>query len=147
MSPRDTQEVVIAIYMAKGTSHLNSVTKLKEYAAYFRDLHNMVISDVKNDKISLPDEFVLYQNYPNPFNPVTTIKYSIPEISGLNKNMSVKLKVYDILGNEVESLVDEIKTPGNYSVDFNAGKYSSGVYFYRLTSGAVSITKKMQVLK
>ncbi|MFO7526017.1 MAG: T9SS type A sorting domain-containing protein [Ignavibacteriaceae bacterium] len=88
-----------------------------------------------------PDNYNLAQNYPNPFNPVTTIKYSIPETG------NVSLKVYDILGNEVASLVNEEKAPGVYSVTFDALKLSSGVYFYKIQSGSYVETKKMLLLK
>ena len=88
-----------------------------------------------------PDSYNLAQNYPNPFNPVTTIKYSIPE-SG-----NVSLKVYDILGNEVASLVNEEKGPGVYSVTFDASKLSSGVYLYKLQAGSFTESKKMLLMK
>jgi hypothetical protein len=88
-----------------------------------------------------PDSYNLAQNYPNPFNPITTIKYSIPE-SG-----NVSLKVYDMLGKQVASLVNEEKSRGVYSVIFDASNLSSGVYFYKLQSGSFTETKKMLLLK
>ena len=81
------------------------------------------------------------QNYPNPFNPVTKISFEIPK-SGL-----VTLKVYDILGKEVTTLVNEVKTPGNYIVDFNASSLPSGIYFYKITSSDFSCVNKMMLLK
>ncbi|MBK7254286.1 MAG: T9SS type A sorting domain-containing protein [Ignavibacteria bacterium] len=89
----------------------------------------------------IPDNFSLKQNYPNPFNPSTVISYSIPK-SGL-----VTLKVYDVLGKEVASLINEVKTSGSYEYQFNGTNLSSGVYFYRLESGNFSDTKKMFLLK
>ncbi len=89
----------------------------------------------------LPQEYSLEQNYPNPFNPATTIQYSIPQRS------NVILKVYDVLGNEVATLVNEEKDNGVYSVSFNAAKFSLGVYFYQLQSGRFSLTKKMSLVK
>ncbi len=89
----------------------------------------------------LPEEYVLYQSYPNPFNPSTTIKYSIPQSS------DVSIKVYDILGREVEVLVDEYKTIGTYNVEFNASRFASGVYFYQLRSRDFVETKKMILMK
>jgi len=86
-------------------------------------------------------KFSLEQNYPNPFNPSTTIKYQIPE-SGF-----VTLKVYDILGNEVATLVSEFKSAGKYSTDFNANRLSSGIYFYELQSGSYSKIMKMILMK
>lgn len=88
-----------------------------------------------------PNKFELSQNYPNPFNPSTTIKYSLSEIS------NVILKVYDILGNEVATLIDERKEVGSYSVTFDAGNLSSGIYIYKLVTDAFVSTKKMILIK
>jgi hypothetical protein len=88
-----------------------------------------------------PKEFMLYQNYPNPFNPVTLIKWQQPMQS------QVLIKVYDILGNEIAVLVNEIKPAGNYSVNFDASGFASGVYFYSITAGGFRQTKKMIVTK
>jgi hypothetical protein len=100
-----------------------------------------IIVGVEEDLIEIPREFLLSQNYPNPFNPSTKIKYSIPQTS------NVVIKVYDILGNEIETLVNEEKLAGNYSVEFNAANLPSGVYFYRLIAGNFTSTKKMLLLK
>jgi len=106
---------------------------------------------IKNDKPVIPLNFVLYQNYPNPFNPTTTIKYSIATSSPLAKGRTeegfVTLKVYDVLGREVATLVNEKQSPGSYSVMFNASGIPSGIYFYKLTAGKFSQTKKMLLLK
>lgn len=99
------------------------------------------VTDVEIVSDNLPLSFNLAQNYPNPFNPTTTIKYSIPE-SG-----NVSLKVYNILGNEVVSLINEEKTPGVYSVTFDAGNLPSGVYFYKIRAGNYFETKKMLLIK
>jgi hypothetical protein len=93
-----------------------------------------------DDKI-LPNGFSLSQNFPNPFNPTTSIKYLI------SSNSRVSLKVYDVLGNEVATLVDEFKSVGSYETDFNASSLSSGIYFYKLQAGSFSETKKMILLK
>jgi hypothetical protein len=85
--------------------------------------------------------FALAQNYPNPFNPATIINYQIP-VEG-----QVSLKVYDMLGNEVATLVNEMKTAGEYQVDFNAAALSSGIYFYRLQAGNFVETKRMMLMK
>jgi len=90
---------------------------------------------------TLPKSFKLDQNYPNPFNPTTTIRYSIV------KTAKVTLKVYDILGREVQTLVNKEQTPGYYSVTFNAANLASGVYFYRISTGAFTATKKLMLLK
>jgi len=88
-----------------------------------------------------PIHFYLAQNYPNPFNPSTTIHFSIP------KSGNVKVKVYDVLGNEVASLIDEYKEAGRYKVTYDASGLSSGVYFYNLQSGSFAQTKKLQLIK
>ena len=89
----------------------------------------------------MPTQFELSQNYPNPFNPSTTISYSIPVSS------FVTLKVFDILGNEIRSLVNEEKSEGNYEVEFNAANLPSGVYFYRLQTANFIETRKMVLMK
>lgn len=99
-------------------------------------------TDVQDNNI-LPSEFYLEQNYPNPFNPSTKIKYVIP--NGV-RNL-VTLKVYDVLGKEVSTLVNEEKPAGVYEVEFNAEKLSSGIYFYKLNAGSFSETKKMILIK
>ncbi len=93
-----------------------------------------------------PKEFKLEQNYPNPFNPTTKIRYQIPDVgTGLAQSV---LKVYDILGNEVATLVNEQKEPGYYEVEFSASQFASGVYIYRLkTTFGYSEVKKMLLLK
>ena len=96
--------------------------------------------------INLPMEYVLEQNYPNPFNPSTKIKYTIPAV-GTSLMKFVQLKVFDVLGNEIATLVDEYKPAGRYEVEFNAAVLTSGVYFYRLLTNGKSETKKMTVLK
>ncbi len=101
--------------------------------------------------VNLPLQFSLSQNYPNPFNPVTTIKYSIPSvISNGGRNLNVTLKVYDVLGKEIATLVNEESASGgagNYEVNFNASSLSSGIYFYKLQAGSFVQTKKMILLK
>jgi hypothetical protein len=88
-----------------------------------------------------PNDFSLSQNYPNPFNPTTIISYSLPSPN------RVSLIVYDVLGNEIKTLVDEVKSAGNYEIKFEGGKLTSGIYFYRLLSGELSVTKKMILMK
>jgi M6 family metalloprotease-like protein len=94
-----------------------------------------------NEIEQIPGTFSLEQNYPNPFNPSTKIEFRIAEL-GL-----VTLKVYDVLGNELMTLVNEQKQAGNYEFEFNASSLSSGVYFYQLKSGNLTQTKKMVLLK
>lgn len=85
--------------------------------------------------------YVLEQNYPNPFNPSTSIKYSLPQAG------NVKLSVYDGTGREIETLINKWQTAGNYTIKFNASRFSSGIYFYRLSTNGFSYTKKLILLK
>ncbi len=121
---------------------------------YFTTNRSYIISEVANEKI-VSVKFELFQNYPNPFNPITTIRYSIPEFS-TNKRLTasgesilVKLKIYDILGREITTLVNEEQRPGIYSVKLNTDYYrlASGVYFYTLEAGELMQTKKMVLLR
>ncbi len=103
------------------------------------------LTDVNNQNNSLPSKFTLKQNYPNPFNPTTTIEYSIPNVGTPIQN--VQLKIYDVLGREIATLVNEKQSPGNYSVKFNANNLPSGIYFYTLKAGNFVATKKMILMK
>jgi len=93
------------------------------------------------NETELPTEFSLEQNYPNPFNPITNIKYQIPEIS------FVTLKIYDVIGNQITTLVNEEKPAGFYNMEFDASILSSGVYFYSLQASNFVETKKMILIK
>jgi Secretion system C-terminal sorting domain len=95
---------------------------------------------VDEDEIN-PIGFELMQNYPNPFNPTTTVKYSIPELS------FITIKVFDVLGNEIATLVNEEKLAGSYEVEFKATTLPSGIYFYKLQAGSYVETKKMALLR
>jgi predicted acyl esterase len=96
--------------------------------------------EIKNE-VEIPVNFSLGQNYPNPFNPLTTINYSIREAG------NVEIKVYDLLGREVAVLVNDFKQAGNYEVTLNAQNLSSGIYFYRMTSGNFTDVKRMVLVK
>jgi len=100
-----------------------------------------VVLDANEAGGSVPTVFALEQNYPNPFNPATTIKFSIPEQS------KVTLKIYDVLGREVSTLVNDTRNAGNYEVSFDASKLSSGMYIYSIQAGDYSASKKMMLLK
>jgi hypothetical protein len=90
---------------------------------------------------NVPEEYALFENYPNPFNPNTIIKYQLPDQG------YVSLIVYDLLGREVATLVNEVKPGGYYEVEFNASALRSGVYMYRIQAGSYVETKKMILLK
>jgi hypothetical protein len=94
-----------------------------------------------NESDLVDNKFYLYQNYPNPFNSSTTINYSI------NQSGFVRLKVFDLLGRQVQVLVDEFKSAGNYTVNFNAEELSAGIYFYQLSAENFTSTKKLILLK
>ncbi len=129
--------------------------KLFEYALLANSINARPLNRMNAFKKSkstiestIPIVFKLYQNYPNPFNPVSTIKYDLP------KQSLVTIKIFDIIGREVATLVNETKEPGYYSVSFDGTNYSSGVYFYRIDarqvgslSGIFSSVKKMVLLK
>lgn len=90
---------------------------------------------------SVPAEFALYQNYPNPFNPSTFIRYQVPE------KMHVSIKVFDVLGNHIKTLVDEVKNEGYYEVEWDAANQPSGVYFYKIKTSNYTKTRKMILLR
>jgi subtilisin-like proprotein convertase family protein len=91
--------------------------------------------------VEIPNHYILKQNYPNPFNPETSIKYGLP------KGQLVKLVVFDVLGREVVTLVNEFKPPGVYEANFDASNYASGIYFYKLETADFAETKKMILIK
>ena len=104
-------------------------------------VNSVVTSIEENQNTSIPQVFSLHQNYPNPFNPITTINYQISEFS------IVTLKVYDLLGREVTTLVSKQLLPGNYSVRFDGSNLASGIYIYQLNAGSFISTKKLVLLK
>ena len=99
------------------------------------------IVGVSSISSEIPYKYELYQNYPNPFNPVTKINFDIV------KQSNVKITVYDALGREIETLLNEELQPGKYYADFNASKLASGLYFYRIVAGDFSDVKRMIILK
>ena len=131
------------------TNTLNSVCFVDENNGWAAG-HNGIILHTTNGGVSfveekqtgeVPTEYLLSQNYPNPFNPGTKIKYSVPQTS------QVQIKVYDVLGNEIETLVNEEKPAGSYELNWDAEPLPSGVYFYQLRAGSFVQTKKMSLLK
>jgi hypothetical protein len=99
-----------------------------------------LVLEVRSEQ-SMPKEFALYQNYPNPFNPETEVRYQIPEVS------FVTLKVFNVLGEEVATLVNELRHAGNHTAKFDASTLPSGIYFYRMTAGKFTQTKKLALMK
>jgi len=98
-----------------------------------------ILTEVNEEKNNIIKNYSLFQNYPNTFNPTTTIKYTLP--------LDVKLIVYDVLGKEIATLVNEKKPAGNYEVTFDGSNLTSGTYFYSLISGNFKQTKKLFLLK
>jgi len=106
-----------------------------------KNLHGDEWSKEINVIVSKPVNYELTQNYPNPFNPSTKIEFIIPN------DEKVTVKVYDILGREVETLLNDFREAGHHEVEFNASRFASGMYIYRLTSGNFSQIKKMMLIK
>ena len=105
-------------------------------------LHNtIIITNIKNDVVNNDFSFKLFQNYPNPFNPLTTIKYQIP------KESNVTIKVYDVLGKEITTLLNAEQKAGHHKVEWDGKNYASGIYFYRIRAGEFVLTKKMLLIK
>ncbi len=135
------------IYFEKAGFRENNISNLNlDYANNLSATENVTITseavtEVKDNNQTGLRNFELYQNYPNPFNPTTVIKYVVPQKS------LVKLTVYNIIGQKIKTLVNQIKNPGVYSVNFNAGKLPSGIYFYTLTAGNKTLTKRMVLIK
>jgi hypothetical protein len=94
-----------------------------------------------NNGVGVPKTFSLNQNYPNPFNPLTKIEYALPN------DAKVTIKIYDMLGREVNVFVNEVKKAGYYSVEWNGSQLSSGVYFYKMQAGDFNAVKKMMLIK
>jgi photosystem II stability/assembly factor-like uncharacterized protein len=142
IAPGESQKFVIAQMIARGSSNLNSVTVLKNLCtnvrAFYEQNFPIGINQVSTE---IPREFKLMQNYPNPFNPTTNIKYKIAK-SGL-----VTIKVYNILGKEIQTLVNEKQETGTYEVTFYGNNLASGIYFYKLQAGDFTQTRKMLMIK
>ena len=158
--PGDTQTIVICQLIARGSSNLNSVTKLKQLADVAIQFYNSgYVIGINKTSSEVPTRFRLEQNYPNPFNPTTKIKFNIPANIKSEKSNDlppfykggigglIQLKVYDITGREIQTLVNEKLNPGTYEVSFDGSNYASGVYFYQMRVGEFIETKKLVLLK
>lgn len=107
----------------------------------YEQVGGKMLSNKAGINSNVPKEFKLYQNYPNPFNPVSTIKYDVPKVT------RVKIVIYDLVGREIKTLVNEVKEAGSYNIQFNASNFASGVYFYRIQAGDYIMTKRMVLIK
>jgi hypothetical protein len=130
-----------------GSDHMLHLTRYM-IGATAVDTFGRPQSTVLNDVVGVPDEskpipvsYSLGQNYPNPFNPATMIRYALPAVS------DVQIKVYDIFGREVTTLVNRQQPAGEYSINFNASNLASGIYFYRISAGKYTETKRMMLIK
>jgi hypothetical protein len=102
---------------------------------------SLLVTSVESPELNIPKVFALYQNYPNPFNPSTTIRYDVP------RQAHVTIKIYDILGRVMTELVNDQRSPGTYSIDWNAAKYASGIYYYRINAGDFVKVRKLMLMK
>ncbi|MGE5400211.1 MAG: T9SS type A sorting domain-containing protein [Ignavibacteriales bacterium] len=148
----DSDFYTIDTAMANSTSFVDSVFsvlgnyvyRIKAFTAEVQSVYSntasVVVTHLRN-KTPLPEVFILNQNYPNPFNPSTKIKYSVP------KESFVSLRVYDLLGNEIMTLVSSKHSPGNYEIIFDGSNLPSGVYMYCMDAGQYKMTKKLVLLK
>jgi hypothetical protein len=134
IGPSDTIDVSFALAGGLNLSELRSAI------SNARIKYKNLVNDSTGGG-EVPDKFTLYQNYPNPFNPNTTIRYTLPTQS------KVLLKVYDVLGNEIRTLVNQLQPAGDYRFEFKTNGLASGIYFYRLDTDSFSEIKKMTILK
>ena len=112
-----------------------------EGESLYSDTLTIMLTGIGDDINAIPTEFGLSQNYPNPFNPTTSIEYRV------SSNENVSIKVYNMLGQEVMTLVNEVKSPGTYNVKMDGSQLASGVYIYRMAAGSFSSVKKFVLMK
>jgi hypothetical protein len=148
-------EVLIGYEIDRSTTPLGGITAVRSVSeavqTFYENNFGYPIVSVE-DEPPVVSSFMLEQNYPNPFNPSTKIKFTIPSVIATplergKQSQSVTLKVYDVLGNEIATLVNEELSPGEYEVEFNATQLTSGIYFYQLKAGSLVETKKMVLMK
>ena len=128
--------------MAIGDDYLDSVTELKKATRAIREFYYTgVMTNIDSKTPTRPVRYTLSQNYPNPFNPSTTIEFTLP------KSEFVTLKVYNILGEDITTLVNNKLQAGNHTYEFDGNNLASGVYIYRIEAGKYQQVKKMVLLK
>ncbi len=148
----DNGEVFLSNSYAQGTA-LSGTTVRYDGIRIGTTWQGAVLTSIKPISTEIPEHYSLYQNYPNPFNPSTKIRFDIGEFPLIKgggaerRGLSVSLKIFDILGREAALLVNEQLSPGSYEVEWNAVNHPSGVYYYRLTAGEFSVSKKMTLVK
>jgi hypothetical protein len=152
MNIGDTQIVVSAFIVTNvGGNNFENICALQSFSDsalkyYYNDFQFCVPIGIQTISSEIPVRFTLYQNYPNPFNPVTSIKFDIPSLVRRGAGVVV-LKVYDVLGREIITLVNEELKPGTYEVEFDGTNYPSGVYYYKLITENYTETRKMILIK
>jgi hypothetical protein len=119
----------------------NNYVIIAPYSGTLYKRHLQDFINIKNISLIIPNKFELYQNYPNPFNPITKIQFNV------SKTSDIILKVFDLTGKEISTLINEKLNPGTYETQWNANEYSSGIYFYRLETGDYRETKRMILIK
>lgn len=146
VNPNDTVTIYASQLIARGTSNTNSVTKLINYCNSARSVFNNGFTlGIQNISTEIPSSFSLSQNYPNPFNPSTKIRFGISRVG--QESQFVTLKVFDVMGREVQILVNESLQPGTYEITFDGSKLTSGIYFYRIITNSYTETKRMLLIK
>jgi hypothetical protein len=136
----ETQTIVAAQMIARGSSYLNSVTKVKDLAAYVQNYYDDNFHEI-NPVTPIPLKYSLYQNFPNPFNATTSIYFDVSQTA------SVKIVVYDAAGKKIQTLVDGTYPAGNFHYTFDGSGFPSGVYFYSLYINGDKETKRMILIK
>ncbi len=139
LSSLETQRASLALIFGQDSAAIFENKQIAQ--AFYDSSYNFIPTEVSESQAGRPFRFSLSQNYPNPFNPTTAISYE------LSANGYVSLKIFDVLGREIKTLVSERQTAGKHSVTLDASGLPSGVYFYRLQAGTYSETKKLLLLK
>jgi hypothetical protein len=149
----DTQIVMLNYMITRdGGNNFQNVCALQSLSDsalkyYYNDFRTCTPIGIEPISTEIPQKFELYQNYPNPFNPLTKLRFNIPLSRGVSEGWGVLLKIYDVLGKEIDVLVNQNLKPGKYEIEWNAENIPSGVYFYSLITNEFTQTKKMVVLK
>jgi hypothetical protein len=152
MNSGDTQIIVLSYMITRegGNNNQNvcAVQSLSDSALkyYYNDFRTCTPIGIQPISTEIPTKFELFQNYPNPFNPTTKIRFQIPAFVETTRRV-VSLRIYDALGREISTLINEELKPGTYEIEWNAANYPSGVYFYSLLTNEYSTTKKLVLVK
>jgi len=140
--PGDTQKIVVGGFTAIGSNNLNSIVNLKALSSIAQRVYDSIFTlSVVNIATEVPGKYSLGQNYPNPFNPSTVVRFQLSVVS------NVVLKVYDVMGREVQTLVNERLQAGTYETTFDGSGLSSGVYFYKMETEGFTETRRMLLIK